>query len=498
MSYMNVGLFALLATTVAHAEVWADDGGGLSLLQVNAHYPSHREPVQLMTSRTDSTWMRSRSETRYQNVAGFRDRHRNPIRAGDWQMTNVLSNNLGGQGPDTDAPEGIRYGDVAVVDGVSVDLVVNAQGNYVPCDVSKNGLHGSFGNINLNHGEKVSLTFSFVDQKGNPVRMPAFQFSVFDLDQGPDDQQQEWLITSGFSRVKLMDPSSVKRRQLADGRVEFKSSRHSGYLTNPTDPTSLTESQAAESIQFEFPEGTSQIAMEYQISNGHTRGRNILFAGMSSLAFCNLKHAIFDMNTANVKSSNLGNKGPDFSAPEGVHFANVMRVNGRYVDMFVHSIGEYFPQNISQNRLNGNFVQINMRYGSENNFLFKFQDSENGQPVKPDFFYFTIFDIDEGRLNRQEEYFTIGGFVASYLTDETEIQRAVLPDGRVQFHSSTHGIGDDNPKAWDTLNPQQANRVVTFLFSQTSEITANVKQTRKGPKTGRNLLFGGKSSVVFC
>lgn len=359
-------------------------------------------------------------------------------------------------------------------------------------------MHGSFGTVNLANGEDVSLIFTFIDaETDEPIRMPGFHFSFFDLDQGMGDEAQEFLITSGYSKVKLMDPSSVKIKELPDGRTEFKSSKQGGFKTNPTDPTSLTQSQAEQSIQLEFPPGASEVIVDFQITNGR-RGRNFMFAGMSSLAFCDVDASIMDLTLSELVYSNLGRKGPDLDQPEGLRFNHILENKGKSVDMIVNALSEYNPQNTSQNRLNGKFVQINIGRGQSVDLSFKFVDSETSEDVVIDFMYFSMFDIDEGRFNHLEEFLAIGGFAASYLTDTTEITETVLEDGRSQYASSTHGIIEDNPKDPRRLTEQQSDRAVTFLYTKLTSFEATFASGAIGPDSGRNFLVGGRSSVVFC
>lgn len=359
-------------------------------------------------------------------------------------------------------------------------------------------MHGSFGTINLANGESVKLVFTFVDaETDEEIKMPGFHFSFFDLDQGMDDEAQEFLITSGYSKVHLMDPSSVKMKTLPDGRTEFKSSKQGGFKTNPTDPTSLTELQAEQSIQMEFPPGASKVEVEFQITNGR-RGRNFMFAGMSSLAFCNIDSSIVDLTLSSLVYSNLGKKGPDFDQPEGLRFNRILENKGKSVDLIVHALNEYNPQNISQNRLNGKFVQINIARSQSVDLKFRFVDSATSEDVIIDFMYFSMFDIDEGRFKHLAESLTIGGFAASYLKDDTEIVETVLPDGRVKYESSTHGIIEDNPKEPKKLTEQQSKRAVTFLFTKITSFDATFASNSIGPLSGRNFLVGGKSNIVFC
>merc|ERR1719329_661867 len=176
----------------------------------------------------------------HQEVVGFHQRYRKKEGMSDWQLTSVKYANLGGLGPDHDAPRGLRYGDVTkvAVNGQvrTVDLVVTTRNKYVPCMAYRSGMHGSFGTINLANGEDVKLVFTFVDAETDaPIKMPGFHFSFFDLDQGPDDEAEEFLITSGFSKVHLMDPSAVKMKTLPDGRTNSsQASREDSKQTQPT------------------------------------------------------------------------------------------------------------------------------------------------------------------------------------------------------------------------------------------------------------------------
>lgn len=438
----------------------------------------------------------------HQEILDYHQRYRKKEGMSDWQLNTVTYANLGGLGPDHDKPRGIRYGDVTKVavknQPRTVDLIITTTNKYVPCMAYRSGMHGSFGTVNLANGEDVTLIFTFIDAlTDEPIAMPGFHFSFFDLDQGMNDEAQETLITSGFSKVHLMDPTGVKMKLLPDGRTEFKSSEQGGFKTNPSDPTSLTESQAKQSVQFEFPPGASSLEVEFSITNGR-RGRNFMFAGMSSLAFCNIEASIVDPSLSHLVYSNLGSKGPDFKEPEGLRFSNIVMHNGKSVDLIVHALSEYNPQNVSQNKLNGKFVQINIARDASVDLKFRFVDSKTSDDVVVDFMYFSMFDIDEGRFNHLEETLKIGGFAASYLTDATEITETVLVDGRSQYVSSTHGIIEDNPKDPRALTEQQKNRAVTFLYTKFSSFEATFASSELGPDSGRNFLMGGKSSNVFC
>ena len=72
----------------------------------------------------------------------------------DWFHSELAFSNLGGRGPDTNAPEAIRYVNVARAitaagETVYLDLSVVAMGAYEPFSPSSNGMNGRFARINF-------------------------------------------------------------------------------------------------------------------------------------------------------------------------------------------------------------------------------------------------------------------------------------------------------------------------------------------------------------
>ena len=80
----------------------------------------------------------------------------------DFFSSDLAYSNLGGRGPDTFAPSGIRYvnvGSMSAPSGrmVHFDLLVTARSAYTPFDSSSNGLNGRFAQINVASGTSVDL-----------------------------------------------------------------------------------------------------------------------------------------------------------------------------------------------------------------------------------------------------------------------------------------------------------------------------------------------------
>jgi hypothetical protein len=431
-------------------------------------------------------------------------RHRNANIAGDWVLSTVKYNNLGNTGPDG-GEEGIRYGNVVRMNDRNVDLIVNAVTPYERFHKSMNGLNGRVGKINLFHERDVDLRFSFVDAESDePVTMGAFTMSVFDLDEGPDGTAKETITAGGFSSDYMMDFTSLRTADLPDGRRQYASTTHGRGTNNPSDPFDLTEVAAAHSVSLEYPEGLSSFTLNYAVTKAAEKelrpdymGRNFLFAGASSLYYCNQDPISLTFDHSNVVYSNLGGGGPDLNSPEGVKFQNVATLNGRGIDLTVNAVGDYQAAKASRNGKKGPYALINMQHNSQSTFDFSLTGTDDGLPVTIDAFYFSVLDLDEGKRMKLREGLTVDGYAASYLTEDTEIETTTQANGVVLFESSMPGNGKDNPKDPNLLNERQKNRVATFLFDSATSWRVQLS-IGNGPRSGRNFMFAGKSNVVFC
>jgi hypothetical protein len=84
-------------------------------------------------------------------AASEEDCYPNAVTLDFYETCRVLENNLGGEGPESDESEMIRYANVGIFDGENFDMTVELKygSSYVPNDSSNNGLNGKFGIINL-------------------------------------------------------------------------------------------------------------------------------------------------------------------------------------------------------------------------------------------------------------------------------------------------------------------------------------------------------------
>lgn len=172
-------------------------------------------------------------------------------------------------------------------------------------------------------------------------------------------------------------------------------------------------------------------------------------------------------------------------------------MNGKSIDMTINAVGDYSDFKPARNGKKGPYALINQRSRSTATYDFSLTDTESGDPVTLDGFYFSVLDLDEGKRMKLRESTKVEGYAVSYLTEDTEIKMETEAGGAVRFDSSMPGTGKDNPKDPMDLNERQKNRVATFLFDTVSSwrITLGIGG---GPPSGRNFMFAGKSSVVFC
>merc|ERR1712187_421981 len=105
----------------------------------------------------------------------------------DFQIKEVLHNNLGHQGPDH-GEEGIVYLCAESDDGRyvrDVKVKVNARTPYHSKHAKKNGKHKDFASIVVDSGEKVDTRWSIWDLDDKPLTVSTLHISFYDLDMGP-------------------------------------------------------------------------------------------------------------------------------------------------------------------------------------------------------------------------------------------------------------------------------------------------------------------------
>ena len=223
----------------------------------------------------------------------------NETKSAAMTITDVVYSNIGGDGPDTFAPEGMRLKEVFKFEnGLRVDLIVKTiDGSgfqYVPRKPEKNGARDGFGSINMELGAKAKFSFEFVDSVTNAsVTLKDLLFKWFDLDghhHSALTNFREKIIMGGplgaFNSLWVSNDTEVNITSLADGSTEFASTEvdATGGRTNPTDPSALTPEQERRGFAVMF-ESVSSFNAIIDLSSGRRKmPRSVFFHGASSLS----------------------------------------------------------------------------------------------------------------------------------------------------------------------------------------------------------------------
>jgi hypothetical protein len=204
----------------------------------------------------------------------------------DMEFTKVIQNNLGGKGPQTGAPE-LRYEAVCTVAHASpptfdtLDLAVTSVSDYVPAKSIKNGIRGKYGTINLMNSNKGDWLFSFYKSGTNiPYTVGYAAFSIFDIDSGNPGKE---IVTLGGYKSFTVGNETELLVESSGGSLKLTSTTLGIEADNPSDPMALTVQQRARSVTFDI-ESAASFPLTFEITNGDVgTGRNLLFAGSSSL-----------------------------------------------------------------------------------------------------------------------------------------------------------------------------------------------------------------------
>jgi len=197
---------------------------------------------------------------------------------------------------------------------------------------------------------------------------------------------------------------------------------------------------------------------------------------------------------AKIMTSNLGGLGPNTGAKEML-FRNVGAVGGQALDLRITNTTPYAANNVKMNRqvakLGG---AINGKAPEPLGFQFQFLRSESGIPAVLKNFYFSFLDLDRHGPRCAEEI-ELRGFGQYYVTKGTELGISTSVDGYTRFRASTPSTKGDNPKDVNNLTLTQANRAVTFLFTERSKFDVIFRLANSKRGAG-NLFFTGSTSLV--
>jgi len=210
----------------------------------------------------------------------------------DFARANIVSNNLGNQGPNLDDPKELRYGNIMqlLATNESLDLVVTALTPYTPFRPWVNGKNGHFGNIHLKARTDVSLRFEFMKTgTSNPVTVPWFFFTWYDMDHGKWGANKlgynETIVVGDFVTHYLTETTEIAVQRRPDNRFMYSSTTPGTGKDNPSDPLQLTPLQKDRGVTFLFHKRTA-FEVDFEIGELASKGRNFVFAGKSAEVFC--------------------------------------------------------------------------------------------------------------------------------------------------------------------------------------------------------------------
>jgi hypothetical protein len=177
---------------------------------------------------------------------------------------NLVTNNLNGKGPGSGASE-MRFENVGTFEGKPVTLVITSDANYAPQvkngENMKNKLTDAMASISFGCNVDSVFTFSFVDGSGSPLKLPAFDFSVFDFDTTNDASPVEEVTIGDFDHFFTAADEQLQVTKNSDGTTSFSSTYYGQGCDNPTDPDTLDTvsckgaspvNQAQRSVGFRF------------------------------------------------------------------------------------------------------------------------------------------------------------------------------------------------------------------------------------------------------
>jgi hypothetical protein len=230
-----------------------------------------------------------------------------------FENSTITVNNLGGKGPMVGVPDEIRWSNIATAqDGTVLDLIATADEvyGYVASNVSQNGRHGQFGQINLYCGptkeaSEVYVLFKIVRTGTNDVyQLDAFAFTVFDFDTGLHEQQIEYVdmrptlpgfdqVGTGYASYIVTSTSELEVSTITKtedghdaGWKRFSATKHGTEADNPTTSQNMAREIADKSVVFTF-RNTATFSMTLGITaTGFNSGRNFMFAGQDMYLMC--------------------------------------------------------------------------------------------------------------------------------------------------------------------------------------------------------------------
>jgi len=192
------------------------------------------------------------------------------------RLEKLVSSNLGGDGPDKDAEEGLIYkakgfhmglGDADNLE-VHIHAVTEYHGHnkdegqldskvdpeYKPAWPKMNGLKGHFASVNIKPGSNVTMRVHCFDATTKKdLHMDKFAMTFFDLDTGSNGTHSvEYVHIGGFDNYFTTNETEVDSTEQPDGTYVFRATKEGTGADNPDDPLELTKLQKNRVVSFIF------------------------------------------------------------------------------------------------------------------------------------------------------------------------------------------------------------------------------------------------------
>jgi hypothetical protein len=204
----------------------------------------------------------------------------------DFRYASLVQNNLGGKGPDTGGPELMEFKNVSKYRGRSLNLEIEALSDYYPADVNKNGLDGTFGQINVLNDKSVDLAFTLrYDDSGETAHVPKFNVSFWDLDNGKKSGGVESVTVGPILAHFTTSQSEFITTEISKSQWKFTATEFGKMDDNPDNLTVLTPEQLNRALEVETSSPTLYVTMNVTILANDwkpNRGRTFLIGGTSN------------------------------------------------------------------------------------------------------------------------------------------------------------------------------------------------------------------------
>jgi len=178
------------------------------------------------------------------------------------------------------------YSGVATLDGNSVNLVIQAVGQYIGVEGRSNGFASGDQIMKVVQAPSTEMTleFKFVDGvSGEQVTLEDRAITFFDVDGNPYRDLKETVTVCGTEQFFVSADTALESSD-ADGCRTYQPVTDNGY-SNPTDPNSLTDVELAHSFTAVFPRASSFKVTAGFIGSGKNP-RPLLFAGVQAVGTC--------------------------------------------------------------------------------------------------------------------------------------------------------------------------------------------------------------------